>query len=82
MKNAAFPPLDGNKALLAVHPLNKLISYHLKYTMKKLKSKMYRFFRYRNANRLFVAYGLWRVVLPFFPAPGVKSPNGSLAATR
>jgi len=32
MKNAVFPPLTGNKTLLAVHPLNKFIHYHLKYT--------------------------------------------------
>jgi len=57
MKNAAFPPPDGNKTLLAVYPLNKLIHYHLKYTTQKLKSKKYRFIRYRNANRLFLASG-------------------------
>jgi len=82
MKNVAFPPLNGNKTLLAVHSLNKLIHYHIKYTTKKLKSKMYRFFRYRNAARLFIAYGLRRVVLPLVPAAGVRSPNRFSAAIR
>jgi hypothetical protein len=82
VKNGAFPPLDGNKASLAVHPLTEFVHYHLKYTIKKVKSKIYRFIRCRAANRLFVANGLWRVVLRFFPAPVVKSPNRFLAVTR
>ena len=82
MKNVAFPPPGSNKTLLAVHTLNKLIHYHIKYTTKKLKSKMYRFIRYRNAERLFIAYSLRRVVLPLVPAHGMRSPNGFSAAIR